>query len=198
MREATHSFRDGARRALPGVAPTAALGISFGVLAKPIMGPVAPVVMSILVFSGGAQFAALSVLQASGTGGAAFLAGMLMNSRWVPMSLAVRPSLRGGRARAVVESQAIVDASFVFADRGDGTFDRELLIGATFRQAVGRIGGTLARVFAGGIGGTPAAALAGGFLGDPAALGLDPIFPVSYLLLQFEAARASLARVAAG
>jgi predicted branched-subunit amino acid permease len=186
MREATHSFRDGARRALPVVAPTAALGISFGVLAKPIMGPVAPVVMSILVFSGGAQFAALSVLQASGTGGAAFLAGMLMNSRWVPMSLAVRPSLRGGRARAVVESQAIVDASFVFADRGDGTFDRELLIGATFAQAVGWIGGTLAGV------------LAGGFLGDPAALGLDAIFPAFYLLLLVEAAQTSRARVAAG
>src|SRR3954462_9844547 len=109
MREATHSFRDGARRALPVVAPTAALGVSFGVLAKPIMGPVAPVVMSVLVFSGGAQFAALSVLGASGTAGAAIVAGLLMNARWVPMSLAATASLRGGRVRRAAEAQGIVD-----------------------------------------------------------------------------------------
>src|SRR5215211_2785189 len=68
-------IRDGLRSGLPLVIPTAALGVSFGVLAKPIMGAVAPVVMSVLVFSGGAQFAALGVLQASGTGATAIVAG---------------------------------------------------------------------------------------------------------------------------
>src|SRR3954463_8471737 len=118
------SIRAGLRKGLPLLLPTGALGISFGVLAEPVMGKVAPVVMSVIVFSGGAQFAALSVLQASGTAGAAILAGLLMNTRWVPMSLAATPSLRGGRARRSAEAQAIVDASFVLADRGNGSFDR--------------------------------------------------------------------------
>ena len=42
--------------------PRCAGGISFGVLAQPVMGSVAPVVMSLFVFSGAAQFAALTVL----------------------------------------------------------------------------------------------------------------------------------------
>ena len=56
----------GVRAGLPLVLPTLALGVSFGVLARPVMGAVAPIVMSILVFSGAAQFAALSVLAAGG------------------------------------------------------------------------------------------------------------------------------------
>jgi 4-azaleucine resistance transporter AzlC len=175
MSVATSTFRDGARRAAPIVLPTAALGVSFGVLAKPIMGPVAPVVMSIIVFSGGAQFAALSVLQASGTPLAAIVAGMLMNSRWVPMSLAITPSLRGGRLRRSAEAQAIVDASFVFADRGDGEFDRQILIGSTLMQGSGWLAGTVAGV------------LLGGLVADPQSLGLDAIFPAFYLLLLVEA-----------
>ena len=55
------------------------------------MGSVAPVVMSVLVFSGGAQFAALSVLQGGGAALAAITAGMLMNARWLPMSFAMTP-----------------------------------------------------------------------------------------------------------
>src|SRR5919201_6220931 len=134
---AQSTIRDGFRRGLPIASPTAALGVSFGVLAKPVMGSVAPVVMSIFVFSGGAQFAALSVLQAAGTAGAAIAAGLLMNARWVPMSLAATPSLRGGRARRAAEAQGIVDAPFVLADRGDGTFDRGVMLGATLVQGVG-------------------------------------------------------------
>ena len=51
---------------LPLVLPTFAGGISFGVLAQPVMGSVAPIVMSLIVFSGAAQFAALTVLTAGG------------------------------------------------------------------------------------------------------------------------------------
>ena len=129
------------RVALPVVLPTIALGISFGVLARPLMGPVAPTVMSVVVFSGGAQFAALSVLQGGGAAIAAITAGMLMNARWIPMSFAVAPALRGGRLRRAGEAQAIVDASFVMSSRTDGTFDRGLLIGATLPQAASWISG---------------------------------------------------------
>jgi predicted branched-subunit amino acid permease len=164
-------IRAGIRAGLPLVLPTLALGVSFGVLAEPIMGKVAPIVMSLVVFSGGAQFAALSVLLSGGAAGAAIGAGMLMNARWLPMSFAVTPSLLGGKTRRAAESQAIVDASFVLASRGDGSFDRGKLIGATLTQGVGWWAGTAIGVFAGGL------------LGDPEKLGLDAIFPAFYLVL---------------
>ena len=59
-------LRAGVRAAAPIVLPTMALGVSFGILAQPVMGTWAPIAMSVLVFAGGAQFAALSVLQGGG------------------------------------------------------------------------------------------------------------------------------------
>lgn len=167
----------GIRKALPIVLPTVALGVSFGILARPVMGGAAAILMSILVFSGGAQFAALSVLHAGGAALAAIGAGLLMNARWLPMSFAITPSLRGRRLRRAGEAQAIVDASFVIADRRDGTFDRGLLIGATLPQAVAWISGTIIGV------------LASHAISDPTALGLDAIFPAFYLTLLIGEAR---------
>src|SRR3954464_15274054 len=94
-------IRTGMREGLPLVAPTFALGISFGVLAQPVMGSVAPVAMSILVFSGAAQFAALTVLAAGGGVVTAIAAGMLMNLRWLPMGFALGPVLPRGAAERV-------------------------------------------------------------------------------------------------
>src|SRR5689334_17631733 len=101
--------------------PTAAGGISFGVLAQPVMGPVAPIVMSLVVFSGAAQFAALTVLTAGGGAFAAIVAGMLFNARWLPMGFAVGPFLARSKLLRILQAQAIVDASFALASRGDGT-----------------------------------------------------------------------------
>jgi predicted branched-subunit amino acid permease len=177
--------RAGARAALPLVVPTIALGVSFGLLAEPVMGSAAPIVMSILVFSGGAQFAALSVLQANGTAAAAIGAGLLMNTRWLPMSFALTPSLRGGRPRRALEAQAIVDASFVLSDRRDGTFDRGLLIGATIPQASSWIAGTIIGV------------VASGSFDDPDKFGLDAVFPAFYVTLLLAEAKGRRALTAA-
>ena len=164
----------GVRAALPFVLPTLLLGASFGVLAEPVMGTIAPIVMSVVVFSGGAQFAALSVLAAGGATGAAIGAALLMNARWLPMGFAVGPSLPGGARFRALQSQAIVDASFAIASRGDGTFDRGLLVGATLPQASSWIAGTVLGV------------LFGSALGDPTRLGLDAVFPAFYLSLVVE------------
>src|SRR4029453_8705233 len=89
------TLRAGIRGALARGPPTFLLGASFGVLARPVMGWLAPIVMSVVVFSGAAQFAALSVLAAGGAATAAIVAGVLMNARWLPMGFAVGPSLPG-------------------------------------------------------------------------------------------------------
>jgi 4-azaleucine resistance transporter AzlC len=164
----------GVRAAVPFVLPTLLLGASFGVLAEPVMGTIAPIVMSVVVFSGGAQFAALSVLAAGGATGAAIGAALLMNARWLPMGFAIGPSLPGGPRFRALQSQAIVDASFAIASRGDGTFDRGLLVGATLPQASSWIAGTVLGV------------LFGSALGDPTRLGLDAVFPAFYLSLVVE------------
>jgi predicted branched-subunit amino acid permease len=169
--------RAGMRKGLPLVLPTFALGVSFGVLARPVMGPIAPVVMSVTVFSGAAQFAALSVLAAGGGVVTAIGAGMLMNLRWLPMGLALGPFLPGGRLKRIAQSLAIVDASFVLSSRGDGTYDRGVLIGSSAAQGAGWIAGTAAGV------------LGAGAIGDPTALGLDSIFVAFYVALLFEEAR---------
>jgi 4-azaleucine resistance transporter AzlC len=164
-------IRAGIRAGLPFALPTLALGVSFGVLARPLMGSVAPIVMSIFVFSGAAQFAALTVLTAGGGAAAAIGAGLLMNARFLPMGVAAAPALNGRLWRRVARAQAIVDASWARASRGDGTFDRGILVGATVPQAICWISGTVLGV------------LGGSALAHPNRFGLDAIFPAFYLYL---------------
>jgi 4-azaleucine resistance transporter AzlC len=178
-------IRTGIRKGLPLVLPTLAGGISFGVLAQPVMGSIAPVVMSIVVFSGAAQFAALTVLTAGGGALAAIAAGMLMNGRWLPMGLAMGPFLTGGRLKRATQSLALVDASFALSRRADGTYDRGVLIGATLPQYAAWTGGTLIGV------------LTGSALADPAALGLDAMFPAFFAVLLAGEARGRLPLTAA-
>jgi predicted branched-subunit amino acid permease len=173
------------RAGLPLVLPTLLGGVSFGVLAQPVMGSVAPVVMSLVVFSGAAQFAALTVLTAGGGALAAIAAGMLMNGRWLPMGLAISPFLSASPLRRAAQSLGLVDASFALASRGDGTYDRGIMIGATLPQAAAWTGGTLIGV------------LTGAALGDPGSLGLDAMFPAFFAVLLYGEARARLPLTAA-
>ena len=171
QRSPTSPLRSGARAALPLVLPLFVLAVSFGALARPVMGSVAPIVMSVIVFGGAAQFAALSVLAAGGGVAAATAAGLLLNARFLPMGFAAARAFAGGRVARALQGQLLVDASWALASRGDGTFDRGILLGATIPQAAAWTSGTVAGV------------LAGGALGDPDRLGLDAVFPAFYLAL---------------
>src|ERR1700719_554264 len=103
--------RAGIRRGIPFGIAVFAISISFGVLARPLMGAVAPIVMSIVVFSGSAQFGALAVLSAGGSAAAAFAAGLLLNARYLAMGLALAPSLRGRAVSRGALAMATVAAS---------------------------------------------------------------------------------------
>jgi 4-azaleucine resistance transporter AzlC len=167
----TSSYSDGIRAGLPFLLPTAAIGVSFGVVTRSLGWDLgAPIVMSLVVFSGSAQFASTSVLGDGGTVFAAVLAAALVNARFLPMGIAFAPALHGGPVRRAIEGQAVVDASWALANRG-GRFDRKLLLGATFPQFVGWFLGTV-------IG-----AVAGSAIGDPSRLGLDAMFPAFFLAL---------------
>jgi 4-azaleucine resistance transporter AzlC len=176
----------GIRAGLPYGVASLLLGFSFGVLARPLMGPVATIVMSAIVFAGSAQFAALAVLSAGGGAPAAIVAGMLLNLRFVPMGIAIAPSLRAGPLGRALRGQALVDASWALANRGGGRFDIDFLLGSTMAQYPAWVGGTVL------------GALAGGLIGNPRSLGLDAIFPAFFLgLLIVELRRPQARPVAA-
>ena len=164
------TFADGARAGLPYAGAALLLSLSFGVVATDVgLTAVAAVVMSAVVFAGSAQFAAIGILGAGGGVGAAVAAATLMNSRFLPMGLALGPSLRGSRARRALEGQAVVDSSWVMAARGDGSFDRSYLFGHTGVQYVGWVAGTVLGVVVPSL--------------DARALGLDAVFPAFFLAL---------------
>ena len=161
----------GARAGLPLGAAGLLLGISFGVVAEPVMGHLAPIVMSAIVFAGAAQFAATAVLADGGSAAAAIVAGILLNLRFIPMGISIAPSLRGRPARRAAVGQGLVDASWAIASRGGGRYDVPFMLGATLAQYPAWVLGTALGV------------LAGDVIGNPEDLGLDAIFPAFFLAL---------------
>ena len=98
------SYLAGARAAMPFALATFVLGISFGVLARSLgWGTVAPIIFSVIAFSGSAQFAVAAVLGDGGGALAAIIAAVLLNARFGPMGVAIAPSLRGGPLRRALE-----------------------------------------------------------------------------------------------
>lgn len=170
-RLANPSFRSGLRAGLPVAVAGFALAVSFGVLARPVMGAIAPIVMSAIVFAGSAQFGSVAVLAAGGGPVAAITAGILLNSRYVPMGVALAPSLEGGPLKRMVKAQAMVDYSWAAAMRGGGQFDVWYMIGLTIPM------------YAMWVAGTSVGVLLGDVLGDPESLGLDAMFPAFFLAL---------------
>jgi 4-azaleucine resistance transporter AzlC len=170
-------YRAGLRAGAVFALPNFVLALSFGVLARQLgWGMVAPIVASVVVFSGSAQFAVADVLGAGGSAAAAIVAAVLVNARFGVMGVAAASVFRGGWLRRAIEGQATVDASWALANRGGGRFDRELLIGATLPQYVSWVGGTVVGVVAGD-------AI------DAQALGLDVLFPAFFLGLLIDELR---------
>lgn len=166
------TYRDGIRAVVAIAATVGFFGASFGLLARSSgLGILAPLVMSATTFAGSAQFAATSILGTSGGAAAAVAAAVLLNTRYVPISISVASLFHGHRLRRLAEAQLIVDESWAISSRGGGRFDRRLLIGAGLLLYVAWVGGT-------------AVGVAGGqALGEPSDLGLDGAFPALFLAL---------------
>ena len=154
------------------------VSVSFGVLAETAgLSPLAAIVMSAIVYAGSAQFTAIAIIAGGGGVGAALAAAALINSRFLAMGAALGPSLPGNAASRAAQGQTVVDASWVLASRGDGTFDRNMLFGSSAIQYVTWLSGTVV------------GALAGDVLGDPEKLGLDAVYPAFFLALLVSEAR---------
>jgi 4-azaleucine resistance transporter AzlC len=181
-------FRAGLRIGLSLAAASFLLAVTFGATVRSQgWGVVAPVVCSMLVFSGSAQFALATALAGGGGLAPAIASAALINARFLPMGVAVTASLSGNRWRRAIEAQSVVDASWVAAHEGGGRFDREKLIGATIVQWPAWVAGTVLGVLI-----APPPDLT-------ETLGLDVVFPAFFLLLLIDEVRASRrAALAAG
>jgi 4-azaleucine resistance transporter AzlC len=185
----TTRVRDGVRAALPLALGPILFGIAFGVLAEAAdMGVLAAVVMSATTFAGSAQFAAASVLEDGGTVAAAVVSAVLLNTRYMGMSLAVASIFPGGGVRRFLESQLIVDESWALSGRS-GRFEWPILVGA----------GLLLYVL--WVSCTALGTITGEALGSPNDLGLDAAFAALFLALArpyYRGTRAVQAAVLAG
>nr|CEL20811.1 putative branched-chain amino acid permease [Kibdelosporangium sp. MJ126-NF4]CTQ98384.1 putative branched-chain amino acid permease [Kibdelosporangium sp. MJ126-NF4] len=172
--------------------PTFVMGVTFGALTHSLgWGTLAPVVCSLLVFSGSAQFAMVTSLASGGGVGLAVGAAAMINARFLPMGIAVASDLKGGRLRRALEGQAVVDASWAAAHRGDGRYDRKKMIAATLVQAPAWVLGTLLGALT-----APSTEIIHRF-------GFDVVFPAFFLILLIDELRTSararqVALIAAG
>jgi len=174
--------------ALTVAATTGIIGVSFGALA--VAAGIAPVVacaMSLVVFAGGAQLAATSVLGSGGSPVAAVASALLLNSRYVGFGLAVAPRFAGvsPRMRAVA-AHLLIDESGALA-----------LAERDPQQAQAAFWTSGVAVFVLWNLGTAIGAFAGSALGDPAVLGLDAACPAAILALLVPQLAGRRARVAA-
>ncbi|MCC5581807.1 AzlC family ABC transporter permease [Microtetraspora sp. AC03309] len=151
----------------------AVVGASFGAIT--VSGGLdasVPIVMSLLVFAGGAQFAAVGVLLAGGSVVAAVAAGLVLNARLLPFGFAIADVLGERWWTRLPGAHLMTDESVAFALRQD---DRPR------RRAAFWICGVA--VFASWNLAVVIGALAGRAVGDTGALGLDAAFPAVLLAL---------------
>ncbi|GAA1523981.1 hypothetical protein GCM10009678_01500 [Actinomadura kijaniata] len=156
----------------------ALVGASFGAIAVAGGLPLwVPIVMSLLVFAGGSQFAAVGVVLAGGGALAAVAAGLILNARLLVFGFAVADVLDHGTPRRrrwarLLGAHLVTDESVAFTLRHRDPHRRRA---AFWISAVGLFVVWNLAVLVG--------ALAGRVIGDTDALGLDAAFPAVLLAL---------------
>ena len=152
----------------------ALVGASFGAIAVSAGLPLwVPILLSVVVFAGAAQFLFVGLIAAGGSPLAAVAAGLLVNARHLPFGFSVGDALeRTGWFRRLIGSHLMTDETVAFALAQDDPRRR--------RAAYWVSGAALfvcwnVSVVLGG--------LAGGAISDTDALGLDAAFPAVLLAL---------------
>ncbi|MEV6171273.1 AzlC family ABC transporter permease [Streptomyces sp. NPDC051954] len=155
------------------------VGVSFGAIAVAGGLPVwVPVVMSLVVYAGSAQFSAVGVLLAGGGPVAAAATGLLLNTRTVAFSLAVAEIIGPGRVSRLLGAHLVTDETVAFALAQTDPVQRRT---AFWVSGIGLFVVWNAGVLVG--------ALAGSALGDTGKYGLDAAFPAVLVALVLPALR---------
>jgi 4-azaleucine resistance transporter AzlC len=149
-------------------------GVSFGVLGTTAGLTVAQAcAMSVLVFTGASQFAAVGVISAGGSLGSAFGSALLLAARNAAYGVALAPTLaRRSLGRRLLAAQIVIDETTAMSTAQPGRRAREHAFWATGIA-----------VFVCWNIGTVVGAVAGDAIGDPEAFGLDAAFPAGFVAL---------------
>lgn len=156
-----------------GIAPISfVFSAAFGAYAVAVgMPPVAALAMSVLMFSGGAQMAMVSLAGAGAGLLPAAVTGLLLNARYLLIGASVAPSLSGPWWKRVAAAATLNDPSWIYAVRKDGSVDRTRLLWSSLGQYVGWVAGTVAGV------------LIGPKIGSIETIGLDTVMPMFFVSL---------------
>lgn len=168
------------RQGLSVAASTGLYGVSFGALSTTSgLSLWQTCVLSLLLFSGGSQFALIGVLGGGGTAGAAVAASSLLGVRNALYGLQLGPVMRPRGWRRVVVPQLTIDESTAVAVSQSTPPLRRLGFWVTGLGVYGFW--NLA---------TLVGALAGNALGDPKRYGLDAAAAASFIALLWPRLRA--------
>ncbi len=148
-------------------------GVAFGVASAAAgLSTLQTMLLSLLAFTGGTQFAVISVVSSGGTLAAALGSGLLLGARNTLYAMRLAPLMRPRGVRRLVVAQGTIDETTAMAVvRRDPSLGR-LAFWTTFAgcfvvwntaTAIGAVG---ARA-----------------LGDPAKFGLDAVIPAAFLAL---------------
>src|SRR5262252_3981977 len=151
----------------------AMVGVTFGAIT--VSGGLPswiPISMSLLVFAGGAQFAAAGVMLAGGGAATAVAAGLVLNTRLLPYGFALADVLGGPWWTRLAGAHIVVDESVAFALRQP---DREHRRAAFLTSGAGLFVVWNLAVAAG--------VFVGRYVGNTNVIGLDAVFPAVLLAL---------------
>jgi 4-azaleucine resistance transporter AzlC len=150
----------------------AIVGVSFGAIAvSGGLPPWVPIALSVLVFAGGAQFAAIGVVLSGGSPIAAVAAGLVLNARHLPYGFAVA-DVFGRNWTRFTGAHLLIDEAVAFTLQHDDPRRR--------RQTYWTCGIALFVVWNLAV---VVGAYAGSGIGDTGAYGLDAAFPTVILAL---------------
>ncbi len=162
-------------------------GISFGVLAVASgLTTAQACAMSLLVFTGASQFAAVGVIGAGGSTAAALASALLLAARNGAYGLSLADLFRGRLLTRLVAAQLVIDESTAMATAQRTPEDR--------RRGFWAAG---LSVFVCWNLGTLLGALGGDAIGDPERYGLDAAFPAGFVALVVPHVRTVDGRLAA-
>jgi 4-azaleucine resistance transporter AzlC len=148
-------------------------GVSFGLIAVTAgLTPLKACAMSLLVFTGASQFAAVGVVGAGGSPVAAIASALFLGARNAAYGLTMAPILKGRLPKRLLAAQLVIDESTALAMAQDDNHERQRGFWAA---------GISIYVFWNL--GTLVGAFGGQLIGKPETWGLDAAFPAAFVAL---------------
>lgn len=145
-----------------------------------------PILMSVVIFAGSAQFAAVGIVMGGGSAVAAVTAGTVLNTRMLPYGFAVADLVGGSWWRRVIGAHLVTDETVAFALRADSPAGQRRVFWACGLALFGAWNAAVAL-----------GVVVGALVRDTAAFGLDAAFPAVVIALAMPALADRATRTAA-